>query len=445
MKIAFVTQPWDEVSPGIGGHSSIPILTYQFAHRLPESSEVIIYAKREHSQKQAERDDAGIHYRRMSIDAEYWLLKPFKLLDRLPKFRNPHRALFTSSFYYLGYALQVAHDLRKHRPDIVHIHNFSQFVPVIRAFNPQCKIALHMHCEWLTQIDKAVVGPRLCKTDSVIGCSEYITEKVRRRFPQFASRCQTVFNGVDTDLFTGRSEPSVSQENNTKRLLFVGRVSPEKGVHVLLDAFQQVVKRLPDAELDVIGPVGSAPFEFVIPLSDDSKVSNLASFYGRNIRLQGTHYLSHLRAKLGSDAAKRVFFYGSVPHARLVDFYRKADVLVFPSVWNEPFGMPLIEAMASEVPTVATRGGGVTEIVDEGKTGLLVERGNAAVLAEAICYLLENNSLRKSMGKAGRKRVLELFSWNELARNLSNIYHRLCESNHGQAYRSVSHARSADH
>jgi glycosyltransferase involved in cell wall biosynthesis len=425
MKIAFVTQHWDEVVPPVEG-GSIPILTYQIARRLTRCSEVVIYAKRGRSQQKVQCDDEGIHYRRMSVTAENWLLKPFKLLDRLPGFCNPKRPLFASSLYYLGYALQVAHDLRKQQPDIVHIHNFSQFVPIIRAFNPEAKIALHMHCEWLTQLDPAMIERRLRQADLVIGCSEYITKKVLRCFPQFASRCQTVFNGVDVNQFVSENGHSVSKENDVKRLLFVGRISPEKGVHILLDAFQKVVEHYPQVQLDIIGPGGNVPFEFIVLVSDDEKVSDLASFYGRILR-RGD-YFSYLQSRLPSNLASHVNFVGPVPNSHVIDYYRKADVLINPS-FSEAFGMSLVEAMACQVPIVATRVGGMTEVIEQSQAGLLTEPGDATALAQAILRLLIDDNLRKRMGVAGRKEAVTRYSWDQVAKKLLGLYENTCYGN----------------
>jgi spore coat protein SA len=422
MKIAFVTQPWDEVVPRVGGYSSIALLTYQFARRLARSNEVIIYARRGRSQQEVECDDEGIRYRRMSVAAEDWLLKPFKLLDRLSGFPNPERPFFASSLYYPGYALQVARDLRTQQPDIVHIHQFSQFVPVIRAFNPEAKFVLHMSCEWLTQLDRATIERRLSKTDLILGCSEYITNKIRRRFPQFAARCQTVFNGVDVNHFVSENGHSASKEDDVKRLLFVGRISPEKGVHILLDAFEKVVEHYPQVHLDVVGPIGSTPIKFIIALSGEGRVRDLASFY------HGDGYFSHLQAKLSSDVTSQVSFPGFVPHSRLVEHYRKADVLINPSL-SEAFGMSLIEAMAVEVPVIGARVGGMVDIVKDGETGLLVEPGDADALSEAILYLLSDNELRRRMGKAGRKQATARYSWDQVTKNLLHFYEDICYGN----------------
>jgi glycosyltransferase involved in cell wall biosynthesis len=341
-----------------------------------------------------------------------------RVLRRLSGFYDARRPLFASGLYYLGYALQVANDLGDRACDVVHVQNFSQFVPVIRALNPGVRIVLHAHCEWLTQLDRRMIERRLRQADLVVGCSEYITRKIRQRFPQFADRCQTVSNGVDVGRFFGRNGHAAPGEGGDKRLLFVGRISPEKGVHVLLDAFQKVVERCPRARLEVVGPQGAAPIEFIVGLADDPRVSGLASFY------QGD-YFSRLRGRLSSDALGRVSFKGHVAHSRLSDHYRNADVLINPSL-SEAFGMSLVEAMAAGVPVVATRVGGVPEVVEDGKTGLLVEPGDASALAGAILRLLTDDGLRRSMGEAARRRAVERYSWEAVADRLWHHYKTVC-------------------
>jgi glycosyltransferase involved in cell wall biosynthesis len=413
MKIAFLYQPINTMSL-TDREGSIEIWTYEVARRLARHCEVIVYAKKSHDQKKFEYNQ-GVQYRRISATAdEKFDFMASGIDKRLSRLINLKRPLYASSSYYLTYALQAAKDLRSEKCDIVHIHTFSQFVPIIRALNPKIRIVLHMQCEWLTQLDRKMIESRLKKTDLVIGCSDYITEKIRRCFPQFAKRCQTVYNGVDVNYFAKENGNNTPKKNGIKRLLFVGRVSPEKGVHVLLDAFQKVLKPYPQTQLKIVGPHGNLPFQFHLALSDDPKDSEWKSFYSGN-------YVSHLRSKLSSSVTSHVSFTGSVPHRQLISFYKDADVFVFPSVWNEPFGMPIVEAMAAGVPVVSTRGGGIPEIVVDGKTGLLVERGDASALAEAILRLLSNENLREAIIRDAHERAVELLSWEKIVENL--LYH----------------------
>lgn len=273
MKVAFVSQPW-EFPLRDSQLGSIPTWTYEVARRLARNCDVIVYSRRGLSRQKIEVDQK-IHYRSLLA----WGF--IKFINLFTKFDDVKRPLFASSLYNLMYALQVAKDLRQQQCDIVHIHNFSQFAPIIRAFNPKIKIVLHMHCEWLTQLDSTMIAERLCQVDLIVGCTEYITNKIRLKFPQFASRCQTIYNGVNI-------APSEQNDNITtnkainKRLLFVGRISPEKGVHILLDAFQKVAWHYPEVQLEIIGPEAVAPLEYIVALSDEDKVKDLAVFYSES-------------------------------------------------------------------------------------------------------------------------------------------------------------------
>lgn len=425
MKVAFINQPWSFAVIPVQYADSIGIWIYEVSHLLARSCEVICYARKGRSQKQIEYHK-GLQYRRVFLAFDR-LSRPLRLLDKW-KFLNSKRPFFASSLYYLSYILQIAIDLRKQQCEVVHIHNFSQFIPIIRAFNPKIKIVLHMHCEWLTQLDRTMIERRLYKADLIIGCSDYITHKIRLSFPEIANRCQTIFNGVNIEQFiSNNNRQNVYKENEAIKLLFVGRVAPEKGVHILLDAFQKVTDYYPQTRLEIVGPKKMiVSKEFIDPANKDSKVSALASLMAS----RGT-YLSYLQERISPDKAEQVSFTGFVPHTQLVTYYQDADVFIFPSVWNEPFGIPLVEAMATGVPLVATRSGAFPEIVEEGKTGLLVERDNSSELAEAILQLLSDENLRKSMGRAGRQRVVEMFSWETISENLLCQYKSICKDHDG--------------
>lgn len=414
MKVAFVNQPWTVASPP-NECDSIAIWTHQVTRHLTPACEVIYYGRRNPSRKEAVYHEQGVLYRGVSVAFDK-LLRPLRILDRWG-ILNPKRPFFASSLYYLGYIWQVANDLRKQQCDIIHIHNFSQFVPIVRFLNPKVKIVLHMHCEWLSQLDAKTIARRLSQVDLAIGCSDYITEKIRSRFPQFAERCHTVFNGVDTEHFVSNNSHRDIKSKENQRLLFVGRISPEKGVHVLLDAFQEVVKHYPKAQLEIAGPESIVSKEFIVGLSDERTVTELASFYNGS-------YLAQLKSKISPDLSNQIFFPGAVPQGQLLNHYWGADILINPSL-SEAFGMSLVEGMATETPVIGARVGGMTCVVEEGKTGLLVEPSNASALAEAIVDLLSNENRRKSMGKAGRQRVLALFSWKKIAESLLIQYQNL--------------------
>ncbi len=425
MKIAFVSQPFDFLLPHPFA-SSISIWTQRvIEHIQPNEHRYLVYA-REDSRTDIDAEKfVGFKWVDTRIDDR--IARVGKFTERLLGYPKRNRPYFSSSTYYGGYARKIAQDLARQDCDIIHVHNFSQFVPVIRAFNPRAKIVLHMHCEWLSQLDRSIIEHRLKDVDLVIGCSDYIVTKVRARLPEIGRRCQVVYNGVDNDIFLQRNGkdalPDKSQSiREDKRVLFVGRVSPEKGLHDLLSAFELVQKAIPNTCLDIVGSVGSSPYEFIVMISEEPSVMDLSVFYDG--LLKSDNYYNYLKQHLFDHLAEHVEFAGPVSHERVIDFYNRADVLVNPSL-SEAFGMSLVEAMASETPVVATRTGGMPEIVENGVTGLLVDPADPDQLAAAILRILDNQELGLSMGKAGRIRAVEHFSWNKIAADLLELYQGL--------------------
>ncbi len=365
--------------------------------------------------EQKDHSNAGVMYRGVRIAVDRRLNRFLSVLSRRP---NDRRPIFASDLYFIGYAFNIARDLRRQQCDIVHIYNFPQFVPIIKAFNPRIRVVLNMHGEWLTQLKWRAIDKKLDLVDSIVGCSEFVTEKIRLHFPKVAKRCRSIYMGVDPDHFCV-NEVSSHRTNGTKRLLFVGRVSPEKGLHVLLEALEKVVVRHPRTYLEIVGPEWALPKGYLVDLSDDTKLSDLKSFYNGN-------YRSYLQSRLSAHLGSHVTFCGLVPHGEVVNYYHNSDVFINPSFY-ESLGMSTIEAMACGIPVVTTPVGGVPEVIEDGKSGSLVEPGDPDELARAIGRLLEDESLRLSMGQAARKRAVKLFSWELICEKLSCLYRNILE------------------
>ena len=419
-KIAFVNQPWNSVVPPVQS-GSIALEIYEVARRLADFYDVTVYAKRDKAQSKVQWYE-GVQYRRVYVGFDLRLLRG---LQKLPGLFTTRKPLFARNLYHLGYIIQIADALRRGHYDVVHLYNFSQFAPIIRFFNPKIKIILDMRCEWLTQLEHSMIESRLKQTDLVFGCSEYITNTIRESFAMLNGCCKTVYGGVDITRFVSKNVIEEYKSDNAKRLLFVGRISPEKGLHVLLEAFKNVAEQCPQAQLEIVGGEGSAPQEYIVGLSNDEKVAKLVSFYNDDGE---DGYFDYLQDQLRTlDIEDRVTFYGSVPYGQLVSYYQNADILVNPSL-SESFGRSLIEAMSCCIPVVATRVGGMTDIVEDGETGFLVEADDPDGLANAMLKVLWDENLSRSMGQAGRKRILELFSWERTVEDLLYHYEAVCEN-----------------
>jgi glycosyltransferase involved in cell wall biosynthesis len=138
-------------------------------------------------------------------------------------------------------------------------------------------------------------------------------------------------------------------------------------------------------------------------------------------------YQSYLRERLPANLASKVTFHGNIGNRRdLVNRYYDADVFAFPPIWDEGFGIPPVEAMAAGTPVVGSRSGAMVETIKHGETGFLVEKNDAQGLADALLRLLEDDVLRERMGRAGRRRAIEHFTWETVAEKLYDRYQRLC-------------------
>ena len=378
----------------------------------------------------------GVKYRRIYAPIDKWLLYlMYGISRRIPGYLYASRKkpYYESILQYFTYILKVAKDLKSENCDIVHIHEETEFIGIIRALNPEIRIVLHMHCDKLWQMDHKMIERRVKKADLILGCSQYITDNFRQRFPQLAARCHTLYNGVDLAKF---EEPERNKEKklNYNRLLYVSKVSPEKGLHVLIEALEEIVKKDPSIHLDIVGSLNAWPLGFIIWLSEDKKVQKLAMFHDKK---NVNSYLSQIKSKIdSSNISKNVTFHGRIPHEDVVKYFHAADIFVLPS-FSEAFGIGFIEAMAAQVPVVGTKVGGIPEIVENGKTGVLVESGNSKDLANAITELLGNEDLRQKMITQGKERV-EAFNWDKIVRNLEFLYAHMLNNSEAKNKPTIS-------
>jgi glycosyltransferase involved in cell wall biosynthesis len=179
----------------------------------------------------------------------------------------------------------------------------------------------------------------------------------------------------------------------TLRIGLVGRITPWKGQDIFIKAAALLKQKHPEAKFEIIGaPLFSErAYEAELRrLCDELNVTDTVEFAG---------------------------FVEKVP-ARIAEL----DIVVHASITGEPFGQVIIEGMAEQKPVVATNGGGVPEIVQDGITGLLVPMGDALRMAEAIDYLLTHPDEATMMGVRGRERVQTHFTIQKTARMVEEVY-----------------------
>jgi alpha-maltose-1-phosphate synthase len=246
---------------------------------------------------------------------------------------------------------------------------------------------------------------------AVISVSAGMREDVLRAYPALdPERVQVVYNGIDTELYSPDADQDVLERHgidpNRPYVVFVGRITRQKGLPYLLRAAE-----LLDRDVQVVLLAG-AP---------DTK----------EIAAEVEHLVHELKRERGGV----VWVQEMLPRPQVIQVLTHATVFVCPSIY-EPMGIVNLEAMACETAVVATATGGIPEVVADGECGLLVPIKQVADgsgtpiepdrfvrdIAERISELLADPARAEAMGKAGRKRAVEHFSWDSIAQRTLEVY-----------------------
>jgi glycosyltransferase involved in cell wall biosynthesis len=219
----------------------------------------------------------------------------------------------------------------------------------------------------------------------------------------YGRHCEVVYPGVDLERFAkdtyphGATRAELGIPANSPVVISVARFQRGKGQEILLETAKLIYSRGLHVHFILVG-------DTVAGLEPGYKDVLLQK--SRDLRLDGLAHFVGLRDDL----------------PRLL---RDADVLAHSPIFPEAFGLVLVEAMAMELPVVASRGGGPEEIVVEGQTGYLVPPGDPEALADRILDLLTSPDHRTAMGKAGRGRVEELFSARQMVLRFEESFERV--------------------
>jgi glycogen synthase len=232
--------------------------------------------------------------------------------------------------------------------------------------------------------------------DRVIAVSAQMREDILRHFAVDPAKVVVIHNGIDPDRFrrTERRDALERRGVRSPYVLFVGRITDQKGIFHLLEA----APKLPPHVQIVL--CASAP--------DTPEIE------ARLRRAVAAHPNVHWIAEM-------------VPVDEVIQLYSHAAVFVCPSIY-EPFGLINLEAMACGTPVVASRVGGIPEVVVDGETGRLVEPGDVDALGRALRETLGDPERARRMGEAGRRRVEAHFSWDRIADRTLMVYGEAIDS-----------------
>ena len=242
--------------------------------------------------------------------------------------------------------------------------------------------------------------------DAVIAVSRGVREDVLKCYPAInPDRVHVIHNGIDAEIYRPQPSPKTLAgfgiDPSRPFVLFNGRITRQKGLPLLLAAALEL-----DPQYQVV----------IVASSPDTPdiAAEVATLAGR----------------VSAERGNLVWIDHFISREELIHLHSHATVFACPSIY-EPFGLVILEAMACETAVVASRVGGIPEIVVDGETGYLVDfnpadlDGFTSGLAERIAKVLTDRTLATTMGKAGRERVLQHFGWESIASQTVQLYDSL--------------------
>ena len=251
-------------------------------------------------------------------------------------------------------------------------------------------LILHLHNDLLHSKSRYhdVIFNSLSK---ILTVSDYIKDRVSTIQPN--NKIQTIYNGIDLGKFTPKENLSVSRKNlgfskEDFVIVYSGRINKEKGISELIDTM-------------------------LLIKNTRIKLMILGSSFFDNTKNEDS-FIQSLKDKVKRIKAKIVFT-GFIPYNQVPDYLQLADIAVLPSMWNEPFGLTIVEAMATGLPLITTRSGGIPEICEE--VAIIVDRDDIVNnLSTAILDLYEHPEKQKQMATASLERA-SMFDKETYAKN----------------------------
>lgn len=390
LSICFVSQEYPEET-GWGG---IGTYTFEMAHAMARAGHKVIVISRALQERQHYIEANGV---------EVFRIRPAFDVSSRPVLWRLNRWW---EGYRLAVAIQLRQILRKRKIDIIESPELHAEPLLHSVLNPRPPIVVRLHSgsEVVASFEPNYSngsrhGARLERW--LMGNATHVTSPSKALLtatPKANFKRGTVIpNPVDTDYFKPVSQSLAV--DSFPNVLCVGRPRFLKGMHVLARAIPTVWEKVPEAT-----------FTFV-PASMGKSGGSPADAYREILG----ELLDHPRIRIVADPVTR---------SNMPDYYQRATICVVPSLW-EGFGYVCAEAMACGVAVVASRIGGLAEIIEDERSGVFVEPGNAEELAAAILNLIQDPERRARIGAGARNRIVEEFSSTTIAARMTDLYQQV--------------------
>jgi glycosyltransferase involved in cell wall biosynthesis len=234
------------------------------------------------------------------------------------------------------------------------------------------------------------------RSSKVVAVSDKIRHDLSKLYKLSPEKCISIRNFVDVDLYTYKER----RAGKMVQLLFLARVSQEKGIFVLLKALHAI---------NVSNPEAYAKIQ--------------CSIVGDGPELQAAKSLAQ------SIDLENATFKGIISHKEVPNELQKADIFVFPTLRNEGLPLALLEAMSTGLPCIASAAEGINEVIQDGKTGLLCKKGDISDLSNKILKLVRDPANREQLAKSARQEIEKKYGMRASLTKFDNLLLDICSKN----------------
>lgn len=377
-RIGIISVPWMGVPPK--GQGSIAGKTHRLTEALADRYAFTVVGGA--TGRAPDREHPSIDY--VAVDERLDRRYVDRLISHGSRLVGRGRHNFYQPLYHPLYIRRAAEALGQAGCATVLVHEFPQWLSTVRRKLPDARLMVWGGADSFIEADNLL--PRLEEADGLIGSSRWLATRFVERVPSLSDRTHVVYSGIDVDTF--RPEPDLRPGN---RLVYVGRVTPEKGVHLLVDAFRELAETRPELHLVLAGPNW---------VTDPALLGRSVPHHLDEVtELAGGDYQAELTRRAGPHA-DRLVMTGPLKRDGVVELLGTATVFCHAVLCEEGFGQSVAEALACGVPVVVSSLGAPPEFVTDGETGRIVPPGDHHALVDTLAQLLDDDQHRRALGTA---------------------------------------------
>lgn len=420
-RIGVVSVPWTGVPPK-NSLGSVGNVVHEMTRPLVDRYSFTLVGGTSRS-KQREVD--GVDYVPIDDQLDRRYLDPFfGAIDRVRSGRQPREH---SSRFHSRYAVAAAERLARARCEVVLVVEYPQWLPILRRHLPDARLVYWGHSGISVHSQGDRFAHYTADADAAFACSQYVADSIVERAPALRDRVHVTYNGFDPERF--RPSPEAAP---TRTIMCVGRVTPDKGTHVLVDAFRTLARDREDLELVLAGPMwitdpasfpgmGKGHEQEIEQLARPNLPSAIAKVERKLRRLPPgpLPYRAELEHRAGP-VLDRVHFAGSLIDDELPRQLVGSLAFVQPSLVEEGLPLTSLEAMGCALPLVVSDRGGTKEVVEEGRNGFVVPSGDAGALAHALRRVVDDDAQWELMSARALEHSRN-YTWSASAASLADV------------------------